>query len=70
MSIMNSFINDIFEKMGSETASLARYNKKPTVTSREIQVRLQLPTPCLPCSCLHWLPALSLAALQARCLLP
>jgi histone H2B len=39
MSIMNSFINDIFEKMGSETASLARYNKKPTVTSREIQVR-------------------------------
>jgi Core histone H2A/H2B/H3/H4 len=38
MSIMNSFINDIFEKMGSETASLARYNKKPTVTSREIQV--------------------------------
>ena len=40
MSIMNSFINDIFEKMGSETASLARYNKKPTVTSREIQVRL------------------------------
>lgn len=25
---MNSFINDIFEKMGSETADLARYNKK------------------------------------------
>eukprot|EP00208_Stichococcus_sp_RCC1054_P007843 CAMPEP_0206152414 /NCGR_PEP_ID=MMETSP1473-20131121/39314_1 /ASSEMBLY_ACC=CAM_ASM_001109 /TAXON_ID=1461547 /ORGANISM="Stichococcus sp, Strain RCC1054" /LENGTH=116 /DNA_ID=CAMNT_0053549973 /DNA_START=85 /DNA_END=435 /DNA_ORIENTATION=- len=45
MSIMNSFINDIFEKMGSETADLARYNKKPTVTSREIQtsVRLILP---------------------------
>ncbi|TVU47499.1 hypothetical protein EJB05_07102, partial [Eragrostis curvula] len=38
MSIMNSFINDIFEK-------LARYNKKPTITSREIQtsVRLVLP---------------------------
>lgn len=45
MSIMNSFINDIFEKIGSETAALARYNKKPTVTSREIQtsVRLILP---------------------------
>ena len=42
---MNSFINDIFEKIGSETAALARYNKKPTVTSREIQtsVRLILP---------------------------
>ena len=25
MSIMNSFINDIFEKIGAETAALARY---------------------------------------------
>ena len=45
MSILNSFINDIFEKIATETANLARYNKKPTVTSREIQtaVRLILP---------------------------
>jgi histone H2B len=45
MSIMNSFINDIFDKIASESARLARYNKKPTVTSREIQtaVRLVLP---------------------------
>ncbi|KAK9811111.1 hypothetical protein WJX73_003379 [Symbiochloris irregularis] len=45
MSILNSFINDIFEKIATETATLARYNKKPTVTSREIQtaVRLILP---------------------------
>merc|ERR1711904_746319 len=45
MSIMNSFINDIFEKIASEAAKLARYSKKPTVTSREIQtaVRLILP---------------------------
>lgn len=45
MSILNSFINDIFEKIATETAQLARYNKKPTVTSREIQtaVRLILP---------------------------
>merc|ERR1712132_25546 len=35
MSIMNSFINDIFEKIASEAARLARYNKKPTITSRE-----------------------------------
>ena len=33
MSIMNSFINDIFEKIASEAAKLARYSKKPTVTS-------------------------------------
>uniref|UniRef100_A0A0D3G8L7 Histone H2B n=1 Tax=Oryza barthii TaxID=65489 RepID=A0A0D3G8L7_9ORYZ len=45
MSIMNSFINDIFEKLEQEAARLARYNKKPTITSREIQtsVRLVLP---------------------------
>jgi len=45
MSIMNSFINDIFDKIAGEAAKLARYNKKPTITSREIQtaVRLILP---------------------------
>mmetsp|Transcript_12630 Transcript_12630/g.27296 ORF Transcript_12630/g.27296 Transcript_12630/m.27296 type:complete len:122 (-) Transcript_12630:408-773(-) len=45
MSILNSFINDIFDKIATEAARLARYNKKPTVTSREIQtaVRLVLP---------------------------
>jgi len=45
MSIMNSFINDMFEKIATEASKLARYNKKPTITSREIQsaVRLVLP---------------------------
>ena len=45
MGIMNSFVNDIFEKLAHEASRLARYNKKPTVTSREIQtaVRLVLP---------------------------
>ncbi|KAL5976798.1 hypothetical protein ACLOJK_021132 [Asimina triloba] len=45
MGIMNSFINDIFEKLAQESSKLARYNKKPTITSREIQssVRLFLP---------------------------
>ena len=45
MGIMNSFINDLFEKMAQESARLARYNKKNTITSREIQtsVRLVLP---------------------------
>ena len=45
MSIMTSFINDIFDKIAGEAAKLARYNKKPTITSREIQtsVRLILP---------------------------
>merc|ERR1711934_752594 len=42
---MNSFINDIFEKIASESGRLVRYNKKHTLSSREVQtaVRLLLP---------------------------
>ncbi|XP_077478178.1 histone H2B 1/2-like [Stigmatopora argus] len=45
MSIMNSFVNDIFERIASEASRLALYNKRSTITSREIQtaVRLLLP---------------------------
>ena len=45
MSIMNSFINDVFERIASEAGRLTRYNKKSTLSSREIQtaVRLMLP---------------------------
>lgn len=45
MGIMNSFINDIFEKLAQEASRLARYNKKPTITSREIQTALRLVMP-------------------------
>ena len=45
MSIMNSFVNDIFTRIAAEASSLAHYNKRSTITSREIQtsVRLLLP---------------------------
>ena len=45
MSIMNSFVNDIFERIAGEASRLAQYNKRSTITSREIQtaVRLLLP---------------------------
>jgi histone H2B len=45
MSIMNSFVNDIFERIASEASRLAHYKKRSTITSREIQtaVRLLLP---------------------------
>ena len=45
MSIMNSFINDVFERVCNEAAKLSRYNKKATLSSREVQtaVRLALP---------------------------
>ncbi|XP_030905829.1 histone H2B 1/2/3/4/6-like [Melopsittacus undulatus] len=45
MDIMNSFVNDIFERITGEASRLAYYNKRSTITSREIQtaVRLLLP---------------------------
>ena len=45
MSILNSFVNDVFERAASEAGRLARYNGKATLSSREIQtsVRLVLP---------------------------
>eukprot|EP01128_Nolandella_sp_AFSM9_P012839 TRINITY_DN9675_c0_g1_i1.p1 TRINITY_DN9675_c0_g1~~TRINITY_DN9675_c0_g1_i1.p1 ORF type:complete len:414 (+),score=80.55 TRINITY_DN9675_c0_g1_i1:22-1242(+) len=45
MSITNSFALDIFHRLAGEAGNLSRYNKKETVSSREIQtaVRLILP---------------------------
>jgi len=45
MSIMNSFVTDIFERIAQESGKLARYNRKHTISSREVQtaVRLLLP---------------------------
>ena len=42
---MNSFVNDLFERMAAEASRLVHYNKRSTITSREIQtaVRLLLP---------------------------
>ena len=45
MLIMNSFVNDVFERIAGEASKLAKYNSKSTISSREIQtaVRLLLP---------------------------
>ncbi|CAI4226667.1 unnamed protein product [Auanema sp. JU1783] len=45
MSIMNSFVNDVFERIANEASRLAHYNKRSTISSREVQtaVRLILP---------------------------
>jgi len=32
MGIMNSFLNDVFERLASEAGGLCRYNKKATTT--------------------------------------
>ena len=45
MSIMNSFVNDLFERIAGEASRLTHQNKRSTISSREIQtsVRLLLP---------------------------
>ncbi|KNH04238.1 HIStone family member (his-48)-like protein [Perkinsela sp. CCAP 1560/4] len=45
MAVMSSFVNDIFERLAVEAASLTRYNKAQTMSSIDIQtaVRLSLP---------------------------
>ena len=45
MSIMNSFVNDLFERIAGDASRLTHQNKRSTISSREIQtsVRLLLP---------------------------
>ncbi|XP_069685477.1 histone H2B.3-like [Periplaneta americana] len=45
MRIMNSFVNDMLNRIADEATNLTQYAKKSTITSREIQtaVRLLLP---------------------------
>jgi len=45
MSIMDSFVKDVFERVAGEISKLPHNNKRSTITSREVQtaVRLILP---------------------------
>ena len=45
MSIMNSFIKDVFERLATEASRVGKINSKATLSSREVQtaVRLVLP---------------------------
>ena len=45
MCIMNCFMKDVFEKLASEAGKLVRYNKRHTLSSREVQSAVRL---CLP----------------------
>ncbi len=45
MSIMNSFIQDTFEKIAAEAGKLCKYNKKDTLSSREVQTAIRLVLP-------------------------
>ncbi|TPX76185.1 hypothetical protein CcCBS67573_g02548 [Chytriomyces confervae] len=45
MSIMNSFVNDIFERIAGEASKLMAYNKRSTMSCRDIQTSVQLILP-------------------------
>ncbi|XP_068690625.1 histone H2B, gonadal-like [Montipora foliosa] len=45
MGIMNSFVDDIFERIAGEASRLARCNKKSTISSRDIQTAIRLLVP-------------------------
>lgn len=42
MEVMDSFVHDMLERMAREAGRLARYNKRHTVSSREIQTAVRL----------------------------
>ncbi|XP_041065232.1 histone H2B-like [Carcharodon carcharias] len=58
MSIMNSFVNNIFECIMGEASHLAHYNKRSTISSREIQTTMCLLClgnwPSTPCRKRQW----------------
>ncbi|ODN01627.1 Histone H2B 1/2 [Orchesella cincta] len=45
MSIMNSFVNDIFERLAGEASRLVKYGKSKTLSSRDIQTATRLLLP-------------------------
>lgn len=42
MAIVETFLNDIFHRVATEGGRLARYNKRQTITSREVQTAVRL----------------------------
>ncbi|XP_067829811.1 histone H2B 7-like [Heptranchias perlo] len=45
MSIMNSFVNDVFDRIACEASRLAHYSRRHTMSSREIQTAVRLLVP-------------------------
>ena len=43
MSIMNSFVNDLFERIAAEASKLAHYNKRYSSFLLQVQNLLQMP---------------------------
>ena len=41
MYFMNSFVNDVFERIVSEASRLKHYSKRSTINSREVQTAVR-----------------------------
>ena len=42
IGIMNSLLMDILDRVASEAARIAKYNKRPTISCRELQTSIRL----------------------------
>ncbi|CAH1973515.1 unnamed protein product [Acanthoscelides obtectus] len=45
IGVMNSFVDDLFERVAVEAAHLARYRKKTEITDEDIQLAIRLLLP-------------------------
>ena len=45
MQVMDNFMIDIFERIAAEASNVTKYNKRRTITSREIQTAARLLLP-------------------------
>lgn len=45
MSVLNSFVNDVFERICSEASKLCKYSRRQTLGAREIQSATALVLP-------------------------
>ena len=45
MQILTAFVHDLFERLATEAGRIARFNKRQTITSREIQTACRLVLP-------------------------
>ena len=43
--ILNSFVHDLFERIAGEASKVAFYQKRSCITSREIQIAVELLMP-------------------------
>ncbi|CAG9320413.1 unnamed protein product [Blepharisma stoltei] len=42
MNIMSSFVNDLFERLSTESANVSKYSGKKTLTSKEVLTSIKL----------------------------